>query len=115
MRDVLETPEERSRTGLAYLGHPDPSRPLAWSLANHFISVGLQVHDKQESDTVPNLSATTTAATSSHRLEEASKLVILGTLTDPEMAPTPSPCQIKFLSSLALLQILRRHHLLLSV
>ena len=55
MMDALETPEERSRTGLGNLGHPYPSRPLAWSLANYFISIGLQVHDKQVSDMVPNL------------------------------------------------------------
>ena len=85
MKDALETPEERSHTRLGYLGQPNPTKPLAWSLANHFISIGLQVHDKQVSDTIPNFPATTTAA-------KASKPVILGTLTDPETALTPSPC-----------------------
>ena len=46
MIDVLGTPEERGSTGLGYLGHSSLSKPLAWSLSNHFISVGLQIHDK---------------------------------------------------------------------
>ena len=43
MTDALGTPEERNGIGLGYLRYPmkDVGKPLAWSLSNHFISVGL--------------------------------------------------------------------------
>ena len=38
---LLESDLEFNDIGLGYLGHSSLSKPLAWSLSNHFISVGL--------------------------------------------------------------------------
>ena len=94
MTDALGTPEELNGIGLGYLGHSNLGKPLACSLSNHFISVGLQIQDGLDTVEAPDIPANskTAAPTSFPHSEEVPDTIILDISTDPETkAPTSSP------------------------